>query len=86
MYHPREAHEFDYDFRKTPSIKPYGFEFNIALMDREDRVSGPGMNTPPVQLMVSPILLKSGTAKGDRYDQRTIIAKGGVLCNKVRSR
>ncbi|KAI3317401.1 hypothetical protein HD806DRAFT_514916 [Xylariaceae sp. AK1471] len=86
MYHLIEAHEFDYDFRQQPNIKPYGFEFNSAHMDCEDGASGLGANTPLVQLVVSPTIVKKGTAKGDQYDQYTVIAKGAVLCNKIRSR
>ncbi|KAI8633024.1 hypothetical protein F5Y19DRAFT_285522 [Xylariaceae sp. FL1651] len=94
LYHPIEHHGFDYDFRQAPGNefrqipngKPYGFEFNSTLMDRENGASGQGAKILQVQLVVSPTVIKRGTANGDQYDHHTVIVKGVVLCNNIRSR
>ncbi|KAI1409420.1 hypothetical protein F5Y13DRAFT_193425 [Hypoxylon sp. FL1857] len=76
MYHPVECH----DFSRISEVETYGFEFDEALMDREDGLRPLGTNNNRVHLVVSPVVLKKGTAEGDRYNQLTVICKRGVLC------
>ncbi|OTA63746.1 hypothetical protein K449DRAFT_381511 [Hypoxylon sp. EC38] len=76
MYHGIECH----DFSRISAVETYGFEFKETLMDREDGVRPSGKNDNRVHLVVSPMVVKKGTAEGDRYDQQTIISKKGVLC------
>ncbi|KAI0387658.1 hypothetical protein F5Y04DRAFT_240701 [Hypomontagnella monticulosa] len=76
MYQPIEYR----DFRMVPDTTTYGFEFN-PVTDEENVMTVTGTDHRQVQLVVSPVLLKKGTAEGNLYNHRLVISKRNVLCD-----